>query len=528
MDDEERAIFQRLKDDFIHYAEKCLRIRTKSGSIEPLILNKGQRYIHDQLEKQKKEKGWVRALILKARQLGCSTLIGGRHYHIISMNFGLQAFIMAHEKDATDNLYTMVHRYHEFTPELVRPEILKSNAKELVFGSLSSGYKLGTAENKKVGRSSTIQLLLGSEVAFWNNAADHAKGLFQAVPESPGSEIILESTACGVGNFFHQQWQLAESGESDYIAIFIPWFWQDEYSRSIPVDFIPTAEEVELSKLYNLSYQQLNWRRHKITSLSVNGQNGEKAFMQEYPCNPNEAFQLTGEDSYIPSDLVMKARKSEVEGYGALVMGVDVARFGDDRTAIVFRHGRKIYGLEAHSKKDTMEVTGIVHSLIEKHKPAKVMVDVGGLGAGVVDRLIELGHDNIVAVNAGSKPLDAKRYSNKRAEMWGNLHEWLSADIACQLPDDDALHADLCGIRYKVDSSSRLVMEQKSEMKKRGVRSPDLADCIGLTFALPESALTGSTNKRRSDILQSLVQGQKKRTKALSESSTTFNGFGNG
>src|SRR5262249_59037905 len=95
-----------------------------------------------------------------------------------------------------------------------------------------SGYKVGTAGTKAVGRSSTIQLFHGSEVAFWPFADTHAAGILQAVPNEDNTEIILESTANGIGNFFHQAWRDAEAGKNDYIAIFVPWFWQEEYRRS--------------------------------------------------------------------------------------------------------------------------------------------------------------------------------------------------------------------------------------------------------------------------------------------------------
>ena len=91
-------------------------------------------------------------------------------------------------------------------------KVHEHNSKELIFGVLDSGYKLGTAENKSAGRSSTIQLFHGSEVAFWPNAAEHAKGIMQAIPDAFNTEAILESTANGVGNYFHQQWQKAEAG----------------------------------------------------------------------------------------------------------------------------------------------------------------------------------------------------------------------------------------------------------------------------------------------------------------------------
>ncbi|MEH2501229.1 hypothetical protein V1290_000040 [Bradyrhizobium sp. AZCC 1578] len=112
----ERTIRRRLRDDLPHYAEKCLRIRTKSGAIEPLKLNRAQRYVHDQLEAQKVRTGRVRALILKGRQQGCSTYVEGRYYHRVSHSRGLRAFILTHEDAATQNLFEMVNRYHEHCP----------------------------------------------------------------------------------------------------------------------------------------------------------------------------------------------------------------------------------------------------------------------------------------------------------------------------------------------------------------------------------------------------------------------------
>ena len=508
------AIRQRLKDDFVHYTSKCLKIRTKSGSIEPFVLNKAQAYIHAKLEQQRGETGKVRALILKGRQQGVSTLIGARFYHQVSHNFGMQAFILTHALDATQNLYKMAQRFYENTPAPVKPQVSTSNSKELIFGLLDSGYKLGTAENKSVGRSATIQLLHGSEAAFWNNASEHAKGILQAVPGTAKTEIIFESTANGVGNYFHQMWQQAEGGLSEYIAIFVPWYWQEEYQIAVDENFQLQDNDSDLQVQYSLTLEQIAWRRRKISELSVNGVDGLKSFKQEYPCTPTEAFQTTGEDTYIPGELIMQARKCTAEKYGKLVLGVDPARFGDDRTAIIRRQGRVAFGLETYVKKDTMEVVGIVNTIIENEKPFKVFVDVGGLGAGVVDRLKELGHkDIIVAVNAGSSPLDSRKFYNKRAEMWGMYKEWLS-DQPCQIPDDDALHADSCGIRYKVDSNSRLVMEQKVEMKKRGVRSSDTSDALCLTFAMPASALQDSNTNSKT--AATIMQGQKIALKARS------------
>jgi len=515
---EEKRIYQRLKDDFCHFATKCLKIRTKEGSIENLSLNKAQQYIHQQLENERGRTGKVRALILKGRQQGCSTYVGARFYHQVTMRFGCQAFILTHALDATNNLYKMAQRYYEHTPIAWKHDVGKSNSKELIFERLDSGYKLGTAGNKQVGRSATIQLLHGSEVAFWANAPEIVTGIMQAVPDASNTEIILESTANGIGNYFHTMWQAAEAGLNDYQAIFVPWYWQEEYQS--PYDGLAFDEkELTLMDLYHLTAEQIMWRRKKIVELSVNGIDGEKAFQQEYPNTSSEAFILTGEDNYIPSDVVLLARKAEeVEPIGPLIIGCDPARYGDDRTAIIRRRGRLAYELQTFVKKDTMEISGIVHQIISNEKPAKVCIDVGGLGAGVVDRLNELGHKDIIAaINFGSKPLDIKIYRNKRAEMWGEMRAWLE-DYPCKIPDSDELHSDLTGVKYKIDSNSRLLLESKEDMKKRGIRSSDAADALALTFSLPNSAISATINKQQNATFKALADDMAKRKQLMERS----------
>jgi hypothetical protein len=513
MDQREKQIRQKLKDDFVHYASKCLKIRTKSGEIMPFLLNQGQKHIHSSIEDQRRKTGKVRVIVCKGRQLGSSTYASGRMYHNVTHHYGVRAFILTHEKDATDNLFEMSQRFHDNVPSIVKPQVGVSSAKELYFDLLDSGYKIGTAGNKATGRSSTIQYLLGSEVAHWPNAAEHAKGVLQAVPSEKGTEIILESTANGIGNYFHEQWQLAESGASDFLPIFVPWFWLPDYRRQIDYDLQPLEDEVELINLYNLDAHQLVWRRYKIQELSAAGGNGQKAFQQEYPMNAVEAFVSSGEDTLIDPSLVMRARKAKCEAYGPLIIGCDPARFGDDRTSIIRRRGRVAYGLKSYLKKDTMEVAGILHKIILDENPDQVCVDVGGLGAGVVDRLNELGHgDIVIAVNAGSSALDQDAYSNKRAEMWGECNKWLR-QIPVQIPDEDSLHADLTSVKYKYDSLSRLVIEPKDQMKKRGLRSPDEAESLIQTFAEPVES--GSTNKQQSESIANQIMSGSNRLQRL-------------
>lgn len=492
----ELALRHRLRSDFKAYGKACLRVRPKDARLGnvPLVLNASQDYLHSCLEDQRRTTGKVRALVLKGRQQGVSTYVGGRFYHKVTHARGVRCFILTHEQDATDNLFAMVERYHAHCPPLLRPKTGASNAKELFFSKLESGYAVGTAGTKAVGRSQTIQLLHGSEVAFWPNAQTHFAGLVQAVPDLPDTEVILESTANGVGGEFHERWQKAEAGEGDYIAVFIPWFWQVEYQRPVPDGFVLDPEETEYREAHNLTLEQMVWRRAKIAELK-----DPDLFKQEYPATASEAFQMSGHDSYVPGALVLRARKAQgIEASGPLVIGFDPAWKGADRGSMAFRRGRVVTKIVSKSKLDTMQGAGWAKQVIDAEKPAKMFVDVGGIGAGVYDRLIEMGYGKVVvAINFGSSPLEPQPtdedgkpkggYANRRAEMWGKSKDWLQEPGGVSVPDSDALQADAVAPGYKYDSLTRVVLESKDDIRKRGLRSPDEWDAVALTFAEPIS-----------------------------------------
>lgn len=512
LSDRERTVRLRLKTEFAHYADRCLRIRSKDGSIVPLRLNEAQRYLHNRLEAQREQTGKVRALVLKGRQQGISTYVGGRFYHRVTHHKGLRCFILTHEQDATNNLFGMVDRYHQHVPDLVRPSTSAANAKELYFDKLESGYAVGTAGAKATGRSQTVQLFHGSEVAFWPNAATHFAGVVQAIPDLPGTEIILESTANGMGGEFHERWQQAEQGIGDYQAIFIPWFWQAEYQREVPAGFSLDEEEQAYRDAHKLTLEQMVWRRNKIAELK-----DPLLFKQEYPATAAEAFQMTGHDSYIPAELVLAARKNEREAIGPLVVGYDPAWKGSDRHSMAFRRGRKVIKIDSRNKLDTMEGAGWAKQVIDTEKPTRMFIDVGGVGAGVYDRLIEMGYSEVVtAINFGSSPLEPQPlddqgkpkggYANRRAEMWGKSKEWLQDPGGVDIPDRDALQVDACAPGYKYDSLSRVLIESKDDIRKRGLRSPDEWDAVALTFAEPVSdRVTQYENLRAKSLARSIV-----------------------
>jgi hypothetical protein len=479
--------------DFELYGRECLRIRPKDPTAgnQPLKLNRAQRYLHDSLEAQRAQTGKVRALVLKGRQQGISTYIGGRFYWRTTKGRGIRCFILTHEQDATNNLFAMVERYHDHCPEREKPSTGATNAKELLFDELESGYAVGTAGTKAVGRSQTIQLFHGSEVAFWPNAPTHFAGVVQAVPDLPGTEIILESTANGVGGEFHERWQQAEAGIGDYIAVFIPWFWQEEYRRPAPPGFEVTDEESTYQEAYGIDLEQIVWRRNKIAELK-----DPLLFKQEYPATAAEAFQMSGHDSYIPPALVLKARKTTCEASGPLVIGYDPNWKGKDRASLAKRQGRKVLKVESRNGLDTMAQVGWLKQVIDSEKPVRVFIDVGGAGVAIYDRLVEMDYGSVVrAINFGSEPFepppkdkDGKPkggYKNRRAEMWGKSKDWLEDVGGADIPDSDMLQADACAPGYKYDSITRVQLESKDDIKKRGLRSPDEWDAVALTFAEP-------------------------------------------
>lgn len=497
MQTDELELRRKFAANFRYFATNALKIRTKDGAIKPFSLNSAQLYLHKQLQQQLRETGKIRALVLKGRQQGVSTYTEARFYWRVIHRKGTRAFILTHEQEATNNLFDMVSRYHEHNLPQLKPDTAASNAKELLFSSLDSGYKVGTAGNKAVGRSSTVQLFHGSEVAFWPHASEHSKGIMQAIPDAAGTEVILESTANGIGNYFYQQCMAAQSGETDYQLVFLPWYWQPEY-RAETTGLEPTPEEHELAEFYGLDRSQLAWRRKKIAELSVGGTDGVHSFRQEYPFSVTEAFQVSDTDSLIKSAPVLAARMcGETDPHALVCMGVDPARFGKDSTAIVVRQGREVLSIEKFQKLDTMQSVGKIIELMQIHRPARIFIDDGGLGAGVVDRMKELGYDDIVTgVQFGGTPISRKEYSNKRAEMWGEMNKWIQ-DTPCNLPDDDELHGDLTAPKYKYDSNGALVLEKKDDIKERLGRSPDLGDALALTFAFPVRRSITFSNQRQ-------------------------------
>jgi hypothetical protein len=482
------------------FAKNFLVIHDKAGVERKFLMNRAQLYVHERLEAQLKATGKVRALILKGRQQGVSTYVQARYFHKIVTKRGKKAFILTHLADATSAIFEMTKRYSENVDNTLFPSPDKKNDNKLMYDGLGSGYRVGTAGSAEIGRSMTNQYLHLSEYAFYKDAARISLGLLQTVAEMPDTEVIKESTANGIDNDFYSDWKEAKNGKTRYQAIFVPWYWQDEYCIDDP-HFKPNDEEqnwIDRFSQNGLRPGHLNWRRIKLQDFKGDEDQKCRKFRQEYPFTDDEAFLSSITDTFIHVDAVARARVTKVESDASLVIGVDPSRMGDDRIAIIRRRGRRAYKLETHYNIDTMELAGMIKRIIDNEKPKRVCIDCIGIGAGVVDRLHELGYGNIVVgVNVARKAEQPRKYKNARAELWDRTRDWLTQDMPVEIPDSDELQTDLTVFGYKYDSSDRLLIESKDDMKKRGCLSPDCGEALMLTFYGGEYVSEGSYQPNR-------------------------------
>lgn len=191
-----------------------------------------------------------------------------------------------------------------------------------------------------------------------------------------------------------------------------------------------------------------------------------------------------GSMQFISSEMVSNAQNrnypDEEVAYSPIVLGCDVARFGDDQTVILGRRGLKTIHTEKHRGLDTMQVASLLARAEDNLRADVVFVDEGGLGAGVVDRGRQL-RRRWIGVNSATRPIDGRKYANKRAEMWGDMKDWLTyGDIPFS---DKELEMDLIGPEYGFNHREQIQLEKKEDMKRRGLSSPDTADALALTFA---------------------------------------------
>ena len=318
------------------YMEKNLFIRTKDARIVPLRLNPAQERLYEALEAQRAAGRPMRVIILKARQLGFSTLAEALIFQRTATKENVNSLVVAHREDSTANLFKMSKLFFERLPEEERPLHRNSNARELVFESperdpekkakapgLMSRIRCQTAGGSGIGRSDTLQNVHLSEFAFWGGDKTATwTGILQAVPAQPETMVIVESTANGFDEF-HRLWEAAVRGESDFEPLFFPWFENRDYRRPVPPGEEFSAAELALGARYGLDGEQLMWRRWCIRN---NCAGDERIFRQEYPSCPDEAF-LTSGQAVFDNELV-RARREQAEkpvmrGYFEYDLGAD-------------------------------------------------------------------------------------------------------------------------------------------------------------------------------------------------------------
>lgn len=313
----EELFYWKVKNDKKWYIESFLKIRDKNAELIPFKFNVAQRLIYEKYLDCLNNGKLPRFIVLKSRQQGISTWTEAMMFSDTATNSFKNTFIIAHEGQASTNLFNMSKLYYSELPDLIKPSVSRSNEKALIFedkenesGGLRSKFTIGTANTAEGGRGNTFNNVHVSEVAFFPNAEKTLTAIIQAVPDVQNTLVILESTANGVGDYFHRQWLMAKEGKSEFIPIFLPWSFDPACTKSFPSDedreeFIKSVEmtytdlkgdkthteEWVLKQEYELTYEQLYWRRWAINNKCGGS---IEMFQQEYPINDIEAFLSTG------------------------------------------------------------------------------------------------------------------------------------------------------------------------------------------------------------------------------------------
>ena len=282
------------------WCEALLKIKTKKQEVEDLRWNTVQERLNVVTTELKAQNRPVRLIVLKARQQGVSTWSEARLFERTITQENGNALVIAHKGDSAAELFAMSRFFFENLP--FQPKCDYSNRREIVLAPpMNSKMRIESAENKDAGRGMTNQYVHASEVAFWPSPEQTMLGLMQSVPKVPETMVILESTANGVGGYFHDMWWSAIDGTNDFTPVFLPWHENPEYSFGLSeedTDRITSSlddSELEGCELFGWSAGQIAWRRSTI----ANECNGNMVqFMQEYPATPHEAFQASGRPAF--------------------------------------------------------------------------------------------------------------------------------------------------------------------------------------------------------------------------------------
>lgn len=313
-----------ISKDFYRYCKNNLKIKDKHTRIIPFVPNKPQKILIDYVLRCIEEKRPVKAIILKARQMGLSTAVEAIIYWYTSTNKNINSVIIGHDDSSSKNLYMMFRRYYDNTNPLFKPSIRYNTRTDLSFErfddtgkqvGLGSSIKTATAGNKAAGRSDTINLLHASELGEWENGEELVASLMETVPDEPVMEkpsmMFLESTAKGRGTYFHKEFKAAMNGENNFTPFFFPWWILDTYERDSTWEDLGKLSEYEkflvdlISKGHDVGGQHITiepesvprkiaFYRRKAKNFAATP---EKLF-QEYPSTWQEAFISSGKNVF--------------------------------------------------------------------------------------------------------------------------------------------------------------------------------------------------------------------------------------
>jgi len=418
------------EEDYKLFAEEQIKIRPKdvTRGLVPFVFNEAQDLIHKKIEEQREKTGKVRAIILKARQQGISTYCTGRVFWKTKYMPLSRSVVMAHDSATSEALFTMSKDVHANMNPVFRPEISRTNAKEMLFVTRKKdetgeeyeekrGYRLYTAGSPEAGRGTTPTVAHLSEVAFWQFDEKILAGLFQGIPNAPGTEVILESTANGISGEFYRLWKTAEAGRNEYVPIFIPWFVTSEYRLPAPDGWEMDEDEQKYADTYGLDLDQMYWRRMKI------GESGPIKFQQEYPATAEEAFVSTGSNVFdVPTLNAMEVRSPIVrrrlmEGstyfdphpQGELkvfrehrhdekfVIGADVALgIGQDRSsATIMDSEREVVATFVSDRIDPTRYGELLYYLGRLYNHALLVVESNSIGVATLAKLKSMRYPNL-------------------------------------------------------------------------------------------------------------------------------------
>lgn len=344
----ERKVLWRLRHDTPFYAEHCLKVVDERAALVPFVYRAAQLKLDRALEVQRRAGRPMRAFVLKSRKVGISTSVQAKIFHETTITPNVKSLVVAQDTDTAGELFDISDRFYshlpqdvppEFRPGLVSRRVSEGGMKQLHFGEpsrarrdrgelgVNSTLKIDTAKTVNAGRGKTIFRLHATEVAFWGEDGSQGAGqkkalsLLNAVPDQPGTLIVLETTANG-HNWAKARWDRAERGQGGYVAVFIGWTedencWRefdDDDQRAVFIESIGAGEygedEPHLIEKFGAVPEQLLWRRTTI----VDKCDGDLSkFRQEYPSTPLEAF--VGSGKHVFSIRLIEAAEAEARQF---------------------------------------------------------------------------------------------------------------------------------------------------------------------------------------------------------------------